>query len=84
VPTVLVTGARSAIYSRCIRAFDNLRRRGSELNVRPPHLRYRQSQDRIRLRLEALARSRRGVKDTLDWIAENQEQVGPALFAPAS
>ena len=24
------------------------------------------------------------LKDTLDWIAENQEQVGPALFAPAS
>ena len=24
------------------------------------------------------------LKDTLEWITENQEQVGPALFAPAS
>jgi hypothetical protein len=23
-------------------------------------------------------------KDTLDWISENREQVGPAPFAPAS
>ena len=24
------------------------------------------------------------LKDTLDWITENRQQVGPALFAPAS